>query len=176
MTAWHRRLLPALLLATLPAASSAMQPATTPESPFSDAELEYLQDAIARRMLIREIDPRITAGLGLSAREAAGRRLRGSGTGDPSNGVVYYWIPIPDGRIILGRREWHGATDYWLLVSSRFALERAMVRIQDEPVPLPEALARRELNRAIAFFRSQVPVVICSGEAQDCRRVRQSRH
>jgi hypothetical protein len=89
--------------------------------------------------------------------------------------VVYYWIPIPDGRVILGRREWHGATDYWLLVSSRFVLERAMVRIQDEPVPLPDRLAQRELRRAIAFFRSQVPAVICSGEAQDCRRVRQSR-
>lgn len=171
MAAWHRSLIPALLLALPPGPLCAMQPATARESPFSEAELAYLEDAIARRMLIREIDPRIPAGLGLTAPEA--RRLRGSGTGDPSNGVVYYWIPIPDGRIILGRREWHGATDYWLLVSPRFVLERAMVRIQDEPVPLPDMLAQRELRRAIAFFRSHVPAVICSGAARECRRTGQ---
>lgn len=103
-----------------------------------------------------EIDRRVTDALGLTARENPPLSPASAvGMSDPSNGVAYFVLSLPDERYLFGRREWTGQSFYWLLVSHTCALERGVFAVQSGVTPLDQQQAQTEYLQILAFLRSR---------------------
>jgi len=142
-----------------PVAAADTQSRSHGVSGLSATDMAYLQQRIVRDGIEGGLDRRVTDALGLTT--AAGPPLiaRTLGLVNPSHGDVYFLTPLPDGRLLVARREWTGRISYWLLLSRNFIIERAVLAVSEGAAPLRAEQAEAERGRIIAFFRSNVPAI-----------------
>jgi len=126
-------------------------PALTPD------ELAYLTQRLARDGNDQPLDRRVIDALGLTQEGGAPLALRALGIVDPSRGDGYFFAPLPDGRMLLGRREWTGRIFYWLVALPGSAPGRGVLVVAEGTAPLAEDQAEAEERRIVAFLRSNIP-------------------
>ncbi|MDQ8755269.1 hypothetical protein RCO27_03405 [Sphingosinicella sp. LHD-64] len=99
----------------------------------------------------------MTDALGLTQEGGPPLTLRYLSLVNPSHGDSYFYAPLPDGRTLLGRREFTERIAYWMVVPFGSAPRHAILAIAQGIAPLPDDQADAEVRRIIAFLRSNVP-------------------
>lgn len=126
-------------------------------STFTAPELAYLTERMGRDGTDRALDRRVTDALGLTQADGPPLTLRYLGITSPSHGDAYFFAPLPDGRMLLGRRDFTGRIFSWLVLPSDSAPRRAILAVMEGTAPLADDQADAEQRRIVAFLRSNVP-------------------